>query len=130
MQQVRRVLTAVLIACSVAVGCQGWKPSVERSLLVGRYEYHSEDPEERQSDHEWDHLILRADGDFTLIKGGPTKTRSELRGRWQLDQNGLSGPVVLAGQRSYPVHLSRTEVRLMIDNDAGIWYTKPLTPPR
>jgi hypothetical protein len=93
---------------------------------VGDYIYHSEDdrPLERASDHEWDHLTLRADGEYDLVQGGPTKPKTEKVGRWVLWFGGPSGPQVLLDHAGYPPQVKGDDVRLLINDDIGIWYAK------
>jgi hypothetical protein len=97
---------------------------INRDVLIGNYVYKSEDPENRPTDHEWDHLILRADGKYNLVQGGPTKPRSETAGAWTLWSGVGNGPEVILDHAGYPIEISRNEVRLMIDDDTGIWYEK------
>jgi hypothetical protein len=89
---------------------------------VGSYVYKSEDPEGKASDHEWDLLTLQADGKYDLVQGGPTKAKSEKAGIWQF-YGGDQAEVDL-DHSGYPVQIRGGEVRLMIDYDTGIWYSK------
>jgi hypothetical protein len=97
---------------------------VTRGALVGDYVYKSEDPERRTKDHAWDRLTLQADGKYDLVQGGPTKPRSETVGTWTLWSEGANGPTVLLDHAGYPIQIKGNEVRLLIDNDVGIWYAK------
>ena len=119
----RLQLGLAMLACSVLVGCHTTQPPVTREALVGSYVYKSEDPEGRAKDHKWDHLTLQADGKYDLVQGGPTKPRSETVGAWTL-RAGANGPEVLLDHSGYPIQMKRNEVRLLIDNDVGIWYAK------
>ena len=111
-----------MLACYVLVGCHTTQP-VTREALVGSYAYKSKDPEGRATDHEWDHLTLQADGKYDLVQGGSTKPRTETVGAWTLS-GGVNGPEVLLDHSGYPIQMKSSEVRLLIDNDVGIWYTK------
>ena len=116
-----------ILTCSVLVGCHTTRPPVTREALVGSYVYKSEDPEGRAIDHEWDHLTLQADGKYDLVQGGSTgstKPRSETVGAWTLWAGGADGPEVLLDHAGYPIQIKENEVRLLIDNDVGTWYTK------
>ncbi len=80
-------------------------------------------PSDRPTDHELDHLTLRSDGTYDLVRGGSTKDRSEKTGAW------ISGPVldppeVLLDHASYPVEIHGREIRLLINDDLGEWYVK------
>jgi hypothetical protein len=89
---------------------------------VGSYVYKSEDPEGKASDHEWDRLTLQADGKYDLVEGGPTKPKTEKTGIWQF--YGGDPAEVDLDHSGYPVRVKGGEVRLMIDYDTGIWYSK------
>jgi hypothetical protein len=89
---------------------------------VGSYSYISHDPDGKSTDHAWEHLALKADGKYDLVEGGPTKARSEKVGLWSFI-GGDSAEVVL-DHAGYPVRVKSGEVRLMIDDDTGIWFAK------
>ena len=82
----------------------------------------SKDPENRATDHEWDHLTLQADGKYDFVQGGPTKARSEKTGFWHFSDGDPAE--VLLDHAGYPVRVEQGEVRLLIDDDVGIWYAK------
>jgi hypothetical protein len=88
---------------------------------VGDYVYKSEDPEGKPTDHTLDHLVLQSDGKYDLVEGGSTKPRTETIGTWTV---GDGGSEVLLDHSGYPIQIKGTEVRLLIDNDVGIWYAK------
>jgi hypothetical protein len=117
-----RALVLALMCCVLA-GCQP-APPVKRDVLVGSYVYKSEDPEDKRTDHEWDHLTLQADGKYDLVQGGPTKPKTETAGTWTVWDGGSDGQRVLLDHSGYPVRVKGGEVRLMIDYDTGIWYSK------
>jgi hypothetical protein len=121
--KMRSRLLGLVLLCCVLAGCKP-APPVKRDVLVGSYVYKSEDPEEKRTDHEWDHLTLQADGKYDLVQGGPTKPKTETVGRWTLWNGGSDGQHVLLDQSGYPVRVKGGEVRLMIDYDTGIWYSK------
>jgi hypothetical protein len=98
------------------------QPAVTRDALVGSYVYKSEDPEGNATDHAWDHLTLQADGKYDLVQGGPTKAKSEKVGLWNFA--GLDSAEVVLDHAGYPVRVKNGEVRLMIDDDVGIWFAK------
>jgi hypothetical protein len=112
-----------MLASYVLVGCHATRPAVTREALVGSYVYRSEDPESRATDHEWDHLTLGTDGKYDLVQGGSTKPRSETVGAWTL-WVGANGPEVVLDHAGYPIQMKGNEVRLLVDNDVGIWYAK------
>jgi hypothetical protein len=117
-------LVMLMLACCVLAGCHS-QPPVTREALVGSYTYVSEDPASKATDHNLDHLVLRADGTYDLIEGGATKAVSEKKGMWRIEPGAPSGVVdVVLGHAGYPVEIKRHEVRLLIDLDTGIWWVK------
>ena len=121
--RIRFQFVMLMLACGVLAGCHA-TPPVKRDVLVGNYVYKSEDPEGKPTDHEFDHLTLQADGKYDLVQGGPTKPKSETVGAWTVWDGGSDGPRVLLDHSGYPVQIKGGEVRLLIDNDVGIWYAK------
>ena len=122
-QGIMRVqLRFATLACCVLAGCRTTQPTVTRENLVGNYIYISQDPEEKLTDHKLDHLVLQADGTYDLVQGGSTKVISEKKGRW----NFYSGdsPQIDLDHAGYPVRVRGNEIRLLIDDDLGIWYAK------
>jgi len=113
-----------MAACCVLAGCRTSQPSVARDALIGSYVYRSEDPEGRATDHDLDHLVLRPDGKYDLIQGGSTKPSRETVGVWTIRQGANDGPTVLLDHAGYPVRASGNEIKLLIDDDVGIWYVK------
>jgi len=113
----------VLTFCAL-YSCRSVQPPVAREALVGSYVYKSEDPEGTATDHTWDRLVLQADGRYDLIEGGPTKPKSETVGAWTTEPSEASGQVVVLGNAGYPVRVEGSDVRLLIDDDVGIWYQK------
>jgi hypothetical protein len=89
---------------------------------VGNYIYNSQDPEEKMTDHNLDHLVLQADGRYDLVQGGSTKDVSEKKGLWNFYAG--NPPQILLDHAGYPVQIKGTEIRLLIDNDLDIWYAK------
>lgn len=119
--KLRFELGTLLAATCMLVGCYK-QPAVTRELLIGNYTFVSNDPERRPTDHDHNQLILRSDGTYDLLEGGSTKTLSEKRGRWRI----VSGnpPNVLLDYDGYPIETKRHEVRLLIDLDTRVWWTK------
>jgi hypothetical protein len=117
----------------VLIGCTQ-PPAISRKRVVGSYRYRSEDPDERPSDHDWDQLTLSADGRYDHVHGGPTRAKSEKRGYWSFrpgkPERGIwyfiegEPAQVLLDDQEYPIRVTHGEVRLLIDNDTGIWYVK------
>lgn len=58
------------------------------------------------------------------FKGGPTKPKSEKVGRWFLWVGGPNGPQVLLDHAGYPPEVKGGEVRLVVNDDIGVWYAK------
>jgi len=112
------------IACLALLGCNAAQPPVARETLVGSYVYKSEDPEGRAKDHTWDHLTLQADGGYDLVQGGPTKPKREETGAWTIRLSRASGREVLLEHEGYPIQVEGDRVKLLIDNDVGIWFEK------
>ncbi len=119
----KRILACIGCVAALA-NCRSAQPPVSKELLVGSYFYKSQDPEGKQTDHEWERLTLRTDGRHHLVQGGPTKPRSEVVGVWTITSEGAREPEVLLDHAGYPVEISGSEVRLVIDLDLGIWYAK------
>jgi hypothetical protein len=117
-------LVMLMLACCTLAQCNTTQPPVTREALVGSYTYESKDPESRATDHDLDHLVLQSDGKYDLVQGGPTKPRTETVGSWTLMAGGADGPEVLLDHSGYPIQMKRNEIRLLIDNDVGIWYAK------
>jgi hypothetical protein len=117
-----------MLAFCVLAGCHDTKPQtpITREVLVGDYFYHSEDdrPLARASDHEWDRLELTRDSRYHLTQGGPTKPRTDEAGTWVAYYSGAGISDVAFHGRIYPIQVKRGEIRLMIDDDLGIWYAK------
>ena len=119
----RRILACALSVATLA-GCRSAQPPVTKELLVGSYFYKSQDPEGKQTDHEWERLSLNTDGRYQLVQGGPTKPMSEVIGVWTITSEGAREPEVLLDHAGYPVEITGSEIRLLIDLDLGIWYVK------
>lgn len=115
----------LIAACCLLAGCRA-QPPITRAELVGSYAYKSEDPSGRATDHAWDRLTLQSSGKYHLVQGGPTKLKTETVGAWTLDpwSSPAHGPVVVLDHSEYPVQIKGSEVRLLIDEDTGIWYVK------
>jgi hypothetical protein len=111
----------LMVTACVLGGCTS-QPPVSRQALIGSYIYHSQAPETKASDHEWDRLTLQADGKYDLVQGGPTKAKSEKTGFWTF--TGGDPAQVMLDHAGYPALMKGGEVRLMIDYDTGIWYDK------
>jgi hypothetical protein len=116
-------LAMLMLVCCILAGCHA-APPIKREVLVGNYVYKSEDPEGKPTDHEFDHLTLQADGKYDLVQGGPTKPKTETVGTWTVWDGGSDGQRVLLDRSGYPVQIKSGEVRLLIDNDVGIWFAK------
>lgn len=126
MQMSLRLQIAFLtMACCVFAGCR-MVPPITREDLVGSYVYKSEDPANKTADHEWDRLTVQANGKYDLVQGGPTKPKTETTGTWTLIHwsSAAHGPEILLGAAGYPIQTKGSEVRLLIDEDTGIWYVK------
>ena len=124
MKSLKQHLRFAILASSVLAGCHTTKPPVTREALVGSYIYKSEDPEGKASDHNLDHLVLQSDGKYDLVQGGTTKPKTETVGTWTIWNGGSDGAKVLLDHSGYPIEIKGTEVRLLVDNDVGIWYEK------
>lgn len=122
--KLRFQFVTLTLTCCALLGCHTVQPPITREILVGSYVYKSEDPENRTTDHTWDHLTLQSDGSYDLVQGGPTKPKAETVGAWTLWSGGASGPEVLLDHAGYPIQAKGNDVRLLIDNDVGIWYDK------
>jgi hypothetical protein len=103
-------------------GCRTTKQTVTRETLVGNYTYISQDPEGKMTDHNLDHLVLKSDGKYDLLQGGSTKQVSEKKGLWNFYDG--NPPEIVLDHAGYPVQIKGNEIRLLIDDDLGIWYAK------
>lgn len=113
-----------VLACYVLAGCRTTHLPVALDDVVGTYIYQSEDPEGRASDHNLDRLVLRSDGNFDLVEGGSTKPRTETIGRWTIRKDRNNGRIVMLDHAGYPIRIEGNDVKLLIDDDVGIWYAK------
>jgi hypothetical protein len=121
MRKLQLQLLMLTLTTCVLSGCTE-KPPASRQVLVGSYVYKSQDPGGKTSDHEFDHLTLQEDGKYDLVQGGPTKAKSEKTGFWTF--TGGDPAEVMLDHAGYPAVVKDGEVRLMIDYDTGIWYSK------
>ena len=69
----RLQLQFATLACCLLVGCRTTQPTVTQETLVGNYVYNSQDPEEKTTGHNLDHLVLQADGTYDLVQGGSNR---------------------------------------------------------
>jgi hypothetical protein len=112
------------LTCWVLAGCNtGQSPSFTQQALVGDYVYRSVDTSvDKPTDHQFDHLTLKADGTYDLVQGGSTKARSEKTGGWSIEPG--NPPNVVLDHAGYPIQKKKGEVRLLINDDLGEWYVK------
>ena len=116
-------LRLAVLGCCVLAGCSLNQRPVTRDLLIGTYVYKSEDPEDKPTNHNYDRLTLQADGSYDFVQGGSTKPKAEHTGSWHFYPGGRE-PTVDLDHSGYPVQVKGDEVRLLVDNDTGIWYQK------
>ena len=120
-----RLVVLVGATCAL-IGCHTTEPPVTEQLVAGSYTFVSKDPESRATDHNLNHLVLKSDGTYDLVEGGTTKPLSEKKGVWWIRPGTPSDHFDVALDNSgYPVEVKRHEVRLLIDMDTGVWWTKP-----
>jgi hypothetical protein len=112
----------LMLAFLVMVGCRTTQPEVTPEALVGSYAYVSQDPESRATDHNLNHLVLRSNREYDLVKGGKTKAMSEEKGVWTITPG--NPPNLLLKNEVLPIEIKKDEVRLLIDLDVGIWWAK------
>lgn len=119
----------ILVAGCALVGCHTAQPPATQQLLTGNYSFVSEDPESRARDHNLNHLVLKSDGTYDLIEGGTIRATSEKKGVWRIEPGWMNGsgqpPNVVLDHSGYPIEITRSEIRLLIDLDTGIWWVKP-----
>jgi hypothetical protein len=133
-----------MVALCVLAGCTT-QPPVTTQVVAGNYTFVSKDPESRATDHNLNHLVLQSDGTYDLVEGGTTKAVSEKRGTWRVEPGSPTRffpaparpgapsrwivpgnpPNVLLDGAGYPVEIKKNEIRLLIDLDTGVWWTKP-----
>ena len=112
-----------MFMCAALAGCDGSVP-VNRDALAGGYIYKSESPETRITDHNLDYLSLNPDGTYRFVQGGSTRPKIVTQGNWKLWSGGDQGTQLLLDQSSYPVRIEGGKIKLLIDNDVGIWLAK------
>jgi hypothetical protein len=119
-------LSALLsLACCFLAGCHTTQRPITRDALVGSYNYVSEDPESRATDHNLDHLVLQSDGRYDLVEGGTTKAVTEQKGVWRIVPGTPADHVgVVLDHSGYPLEIERNEVRLLVDQDVGVWWVR------
>jgi hypothetical protein len=118
----RLQLRLAVLGCCALTGCRTTQPTVTRGALIGTYIYKSEDPEGRATDHNLDRLVLQSDGKYDLVQGGSTKPQAVTRGSWYF--YGGDRPTVDLDHAGYPIQVKGDQIRLLIDNDVGIWYAR------
>jgi hypothetical protein len=117
-------LLPLLLAFGALAGCHSQSP-LTREALVGNYKYVSEDPATKASDHDLDRLVLSADGTYDLMEGGATRPVSEKRGFWRIQLGTPSDHTdVVLDSAGFPVEISKNEIRLVVDQDTGVWWLK------
>lgn len=112
------------LMCCLVTGCSA-SPSLPltQQALAGNYVYRSVDTSvDKPTDHQFDRLVLKANGTYDLVQGGSTKARSETTGGWTIQPG--DPPNVLLDHAGYPVQIKKSEVRLLINDDLGEWYVK------
>jgi len=113
--RLRLCLAAGALEVIASTGCPVQQDiSLKPESLVGEYAYHSASWDSAPPQNR---LILRADGTYTLTEDPATKY-----GQWRL-VGGAKADIVL-GDAVYPVKVNRKEVRILINDDRGQWYTK------
>lgn len=124
--RLRSQIVLLIFACFAQAGCHTAQQKVTRTDLIGTYLYQSQDPESRSTDYEWDRLTLRLDGKYDLVQGGPTKPKTEAVGVWTLIPwaSTADGPELSLDHSGYPIQVKRNEIRLLVDEDVGIWWAK------
>ena len=124
----RLPLTLTILAFIPLIsGCHARQTAITRGSLVGSYVYVSEDPEDIPSKHNLSQLVLRPDGTFELVEGGTTKPPTKTSGTWTLEEGVQSGQDVVLGHAGYPVRVTSNQIRLLVDDDVGIWWAKTNT---
>lgn len=119
-----RLVILIVAACAL-VACHTAQPPVTPQVVAGDYTFVSKDPESRATDHNLNHLVLQSDGTYDLVEGGTTKTVSEKKGVWWIRPGTPSDHFDVALDNSgYPVEIKKNEIRLLIDLDTGVWWTK------
>ena len=121
---VRPFLLAMLGSC-LLTGCRtNQAVPIDRQVFVGTYAYKSMDTSvDTPTDHELDRLVLKPDGKYLLVQGGSTKARTQREGVWTL-VDGTQQSNLELDHAGYPVQFHGAEIRLLINDDLGEWYTK------
>jgi hypothetical protein len=121
--KLRFQLVMLMLACFALAGCHANQTLISHEVLIGSYGYLSKDPATSPTDHNLDHLVLRADWTYDLVEGGTTKAVAEKNGTWKIVPG--DPPNLLLDHAGYPIEIKQNEVRLLIDLDTGIWWVKP-----
>jgi hypothetical protein len=117
-----RQVRLVLMVCFILASCSSTRPPVTKDVLIGSYTYVSNDPSNKATDHNLDHLVLLSDGRYHLVEGGTTKPVSEKEGSWSIVAS--DPPNLLLDHAGYPVKIEGNEIRLLVDLDVGMWWVK------
>jgi hypothetical protein len=111
----------LFLATSIlAIGCGPSKP-IKASELVGTYAYKWDESPKPEN---FEELILRADGTYTLSRTGQAKEY----GQWRFFAN---SPNELAlGTSGYAVKRSGQTIRIIDNPDIDAWFEKTSDVPR
>ena len=77
------------------------------------------------TNHDGDCLILKPSGEYIFLQGGTTKAMSETRGQWRLTS--LEYPNtsrISLDSHGYPIRVKEGKIRLLVNDDLGVWYEK------
>ena len=121
-----RLRSALGLTSLILSGCRGTEALVSPETLVGSYSYVSHDPANKETDHNQDHLLLESDGRYDLVQGGATKAVAEKKGTWTVVPG--NPPNALLDTAGYPIEIMGHEVRLLVDDDLGIWWVRQDKP--
>jgi hypothetical protein len=120
---VRLFLPVVCASILLSCGSISDPAPADKSAYVGTYRYKSMDTSvDKATDHELDQLVLQAGGRYSLVQGGSTKPKSTTEGIWRLVPG--NPPNIELDHSGYPIEVKQGQIRLLINDDLGEWYSK------
>jgi len=129
-------LISFILCLLVFDACSSEPVPTDPMDYVGMYEYRTaypinNAPPEREkyisTNHDGDCLILKPSGEYVLMQGGTTKAMSETKGRWRLfvfQFHSIDRPEIVLDLHGYPIRVKKGIIRLLINDDLGVWYEK------
>ena len=130
----KRLISFIL--CLAFGACTSEPVPMHKMDYVGMYEYRTDQPlynvpmefgDYNSTNHDGDCLVLKPSGEYILLQSGTTKAITETKGQWKLtileyySRDYYSISLDLHG---YPIRVKKGKIRLLINDDLGVWYEK------